>query len=270
MKRAPLLVLVAGFFCVPALAVQHFADRLYVLECGRGHATDRSRWSPGVDVGKPIDLSDNCYLIRHEGDWMLWDTGVADSVADHPEGVQSAAAGTTWKRPEKLVDTLAKLGLHPSDIRYVAVSHTHPDHIGNVELFPNATLLVQEAEYTWPQADGTPRFNAAHPVQLLEGDFDVFGDGSVVILSTPGHTPGHQSLVVHLHTAGTIVLSGDAVHFADNWTYRRIPSMNVDSVATVNSMQKIAQTLEREHGQLWINHDKAQSDGLRHAPEFYQ
>jgi glyoxylase-like metal-dependent hydrolase (beta-lactamase superfamily II) len=100
------------------------------------------------------------------------------------------------KRPKTLAGQLDELGVKPADIKAMAISHTHPDHIGNVELFPQVMLYVQKAEYEWPGADGAPRFNPNHPVTLLEGDRDVFGDGSVVIISTPGHTPGHQSLLV--------------------------------------------------------------------------
>jgi glyoxylase-like metal-dependent hydrolase (beta-lactamase superfamily II) len=265
-----LVALVPFLVSLPATGAPHFADRLYVIQCGEGHASDQSRWSPGINVGKPLDISDNCYLIRHDGDWLLWDTGIADAVAERPEGIKNEAAGIVWKRKEKLKDSLGHIGLRPSDIRYVAISHSHPDHIGNVELFPDATLLVQSAEYSWPQPDGKPRFLPEHPAMQIDGDFDVFGDGSVVILSTPGHTPGHQSLLVQLHVAGAIVLSGDAAHFLDNWTSRRVPSINVDEAETLVSMEKIARSLERHHGQLWINHDKPQSDSQRHAPEFYE
>jgi N-acyl homoserine lactone hydrolase len=103
----------------------------------------------------------------------------------------------------------------------------------------------------------------------LEGDRDVFGDGSVTILSTPGHTPGHQSLLVKLPRTGEIVLSGDAVHFKSNWDGRAVPAMNSSKDQTLASMQRIADTLEKEKAQLWINHDKAQRDTLKMAPEFY-
>jgi glyoxylase-like metal-dependent hydrolase (beta-lactamase superfamily II) len=157
----------------------------------------------------------------------------------------------------------------PPDIKFVAVSHSHPDHIGNVELFPQTMLLVQKAEYEWPAPFG-PRFKAEHPVTKLEGDRDVFSDGSVVILSTPGHTPGHESLLVKLPKTGALVLSGDAVHFKDNWDARRIPSINFDSDKTVASMQRIADVMDKEHAQLWINHDKAQRDTLKLSPQFYE
>ena len=151
----------------------------------------------------------------------------------------------------------------------MAVSHTHPDHVGNVEMFPAVMLYVQKAEYEWPGANNTPRFKPEHPVTKLEGDRDLFGDGSVIILCTPGHTPGHQSLLVKLANTGAIVLSGDAAHFKENWDNRRVPSNNVDKEQTLASMQKISDVLTREKAQLWINHDKAQRDSLKMAPEFY-
>jgi len=106
-------------------------------------------------------------------------------------------------------------------------------------------------------------------VTKLEGDKDVFGDGSIVIISTPGHTPGHQSLLVKLPNTGAILLSGDAVHFKSNWENRAVPSMNVDKDKTVASMQRLADLVAKENAQLWINHDKSQRDNLKMAPDFY-
>ena len=103
----------------------------------------------------------------------------------------------------------------------------------------------------------------------IDGDRDVFGDGSVVLFATPGHTPGHQSLLVKLPKTGAVVLTGDAVHFKDNWENRRVPANNVDKDQTLASMQKISDTLTKQKAQLWINHDKAQRDGLKLSPEFY-
>ena len=130
-------------------------------------------------------------------------------------------------------------------------------------------LYVQKAEYEWPGADGASRFNANHPVTLLEGDRDVFDDGSVVIISTPGHTPGHQCLLVRLPKTGVIVLSGDAVHFKANWDNRRVPPFNSDKDQSAASMAHIADILAKENGQLWINHDKPQTDAQKKPPEFY-
>ena len=104
----------------------------------------------------------------------------------------------------------------------------------------------------------------------LEGDHDVFGDGSVTIIATPGHTPGHQCLLVKLPKTGAVLLSGDAVHFKDNWENRRVPSQNADKDKTVTSMQRMAEVMAKERALLWINHDKAQRDTQKLSPEFYE
>jgi len=246
-------------------------EKLYVLNCGEGTAGDISRWTPGLNEGKSMDFVDSCYLIKHSSKgWFLWDTGIADAVAAMPNGLAPAdPKAVTWRRPKTLAAQLERLGLKPDDVKMMAVSHTHPDHTGNVELFPQATLYVQKAEYDWPGANNEPRFKPSHPVEQLTGDKDVFGDGSVTILSTPGHTPGHQSLLVKLPKTGAVVLSGDAVHFKDNWDNRRVPSMNANKDQSAASMQKIADTLTKEKAQLWINHDKAQRDGQKLSPQYY-
>jgi len=245
-------------------------EKLYILNCGEGTAGDISRWSPGLNEGKSMDFVDSCYLIKHAQGWFLWDTGIPDAVAAMPNGLApSDPKAVFWRRPKTLAAQLDQLGVKPSDIKAMAVSHTHPDHIGNVEMFPAAMLYVQKAEYEWPGANNAPRFKLEHPVTKLEGDRDVFGDGSLTILSTPGHTPGHQSLLVKLPKTGAIVLSGDAVHFKSNWDNRGVPVNNFSKEETLASMQKIADLLTKEKAQLWINHDKAQRDGLKLSPEFY-
>lgn len=245
-------------------------DRLYILNCGEGVAGDISRWSPGVNVGKKMDFADNCYLLRHGQAWMLWDTGITDDVAKMPDGLPSPdPRAVHWYRPKTLAGQLEELGVKPGDIGLVGVSHTHPDHIGNVELFPHAILLVQKAEYVWPDASGKSRFNTDHPAVQIEGDYDVFGDGSVTVISTPGHTPGHQSLLVRLANTGAIVLSGDVVHFCDNWDNRRVPPFNTDQNQSAASMERIAGLLRQDKAQLWINHDRATRDISRMSPAYY-
>jgi N-acyl homoserine lactone hydrolase len=245
-------------------------DRLYILDCGQGTGPDQSRWSPGVNVGKPLDVSDNCYLIHHAEGWLLWDTGVADAIAAMPAGRPGEGTAPLWRRPKTLAAQLEQIGVKPSDIKYLAISHTHPDHIGNVEMFPQSMLLVQKAEYDWPNPLGVGRFKPEHPVTKLEGDRDVFGDGSVMIISTSGHTPGHQSLLVKLPKTGAVLLSGDAVHFKDNWENRRVPVGNTNKDQTVASMQRMADIMAKEKAQLWINHDKVQSDQQKKSPEHYE
>ena len=245
-------------------------DRLYVIDCGWAHAVDQSLWSPSVNVGAPIDFSDNCYLIHHSREgYVLWDTGITDRLAVLPEGQAVQATGQTWHRTQTLIAALAVLGVKPTDVRYVAVSHVHPDHVGNVEEFPDATLIIQKAEWEYGLKLPLRPFNPDHKTQQIEGDKDLFGDGSLTILSTPGHTPGHQVLLVRLEKTGYVVLSGDLVHFQSNWENRRVPGFNFDKAQSLASMDKIARVISDRHAQLWINHDKPSSDARRHAPEFY-
>lgn len=245
-------------------------ERLYILYCGEGTAGDISLWSPGVNVGKTMEFSVNCYLIKHAQGWLLWDTGVADAVAAMPDGLKPPNPRmTTYRRTKTLASQLNQLGVKPSDIKYVAISHTHPDHIGNITMFPQSMVLVQKAEYDWPTPFGQRLHSIASPLNQLEGDHDVFGDGSVILIATPGHTPGHQSLLVKLSKTGALLLSGDAVHFKDNWENRRAPETNFNRDQTIASMQRMADVLAKEKAQLWINHDKAQSDSLKVTPGFY-
>jgi N-acyl homoserine lactone hydrolase len=245
-------------------------DRLYVVDCGWARAADQSLWSPGVNADVPIDLSDNCYLIHHSSEgYLLWDTGITDRLAALPDGQYVQATRQTWHRTQTLVAALAALGVKPADVHYVAISHFHPDHTGNVDAFPDATVIIQKAEWDYAMALPQKPFSPEHKAQLIEGDKDVFADGSVVLISTPGHTPGHQSLLVRLPKTGTVLLTGDAVHFKDNWDNRRVPRINTDKDQTIASMQRIADLLAKEQAKLWINHDKPSSDARRHAPEFY-
>jgi len=262
-----ILMLLVGAATVQAGEV----DRLYVIDCGWAHALDQSRWSPGVNVGVPIDFSDNCYLIHHprEG-YVLWDTGITDRLVALPDGITVPALGQTWHRTQPMLAALAALGVKPSDVRYIALSHVHPDHAGNVDEFPEATLIIQQAEWDYAQTLPQKPFSPERKIQPVVGDKDLFGDESLVIVSTPGHTPGHQSLIVHLRKTGYVVLSGDLVHFQSNWDHRRVPDFNSDKAQSSASMEKIARILEEKHAQLWINHDKPSSEAQRRAPQFYE
>ena len=270
-------VVLAALLCAAPVAIptpsaaQGGIERLYVLDCGQNVGRDQGRWSPGVNEGKPIEFSDNCYLIRHAKGLLLWDTGVPDAVAAMPDGMVVGGGALTYRRAKTLAAQLAELGVKPAEVSYVAVSHTHGDHIGNLGLFPSSTILIQGAEYDWAMGLPTkPAFVATQTIQKLAGDRDVFGDGSVTILSTPGHTPGHQSLLVVLPKTGALVLSGDAVHFRDNWEQRRVPAMNVNRDQTLASLERLASVLAERKATLWINHDRAQSATLRYAPAFYE
>jgi len=266
-----IVVMVVALICLLAGVARAEVQRLYVLDCGRNVGRDQGRWSPGVNEGTPIEFSDNCYLIRHTKGWLLWDTGVPDVVATMPDGMVVANGAITYRRAKTLAEQLTELGVKPADVSYLAVSHTHGDHVGNVALFASSTVLIQAAEYDWAMAGpNKPAFATSQKFEKLAGDHDVFGDGSVTILSTPGHTPGHESLLVRLPKTGYVVLSGDAVHFRDNWEHKRVPSMNVNREQTLASLQRLQSVMDERKAQLWINHDKPQSDGLRYAPAYYE
>ena len=259
------LVLLAG---LAASARAGEVDRLYVIDCGWAHLDDRSNLSPGSSA--PIDLSDNCYLIHHSTEgYVLWDTGITDRLVLVPSGVK-AENGGTWHRNSTLLDALSALGVKPSDVHYLVISHWHPDHTGNIDEFPGATVIMQQAD--WDAIGTLPRkpFDQTHAHLLLDGDKDLFGDGSLTAIATPGHTPGHESLLVHLPKTGYVVLSGDLAHFQSNWDNKVVPPENYDKAASLASMAKIAKILSEKHAQLWINHDKPSSDARRHAPQFYE
>jgi len=272
--------LVVGGVSYAAGDTKGTVDRMYVLECGESMTKDVSaNWSPGVDVGVAREFSDNCYLIQHGDRLLLWDSGMPDAIAAKPEGV-TAAGGllTLWVR-KTLASQLQALHIAPNDITDIAFSHFHSDHVGNANLFNSATLYIQEPEYEAAFGANPSQFGfvpalyeklKSNPTVKLNGDHDVFGDGSVVILSTPGHTPGHQCLLVRLPQRGAVILSGDMVHFQDNWTHRRVPARNFNKEQSVQSMERIAALLSSEHAQLWINHDKAQSATIPKAPEALQ
>lgn len=247
-------------------SAQGTADRLYVLDCGHGDTADLSRWSPGVNVNRKLDFVTNCYLIRHAKGYLLWELGIGDHFAKIPEG---RPGPIHWRLRRTLASQLDEIGVKISDVTFIAASHTHNDHIGNVNLFPQAMLLAQKGEYQWPLPQGGPRFNPAHPVTQIEGDHDVFGDGSALLLATPGHTPGHQSLLLRLKNTGAILFTGDAVHFQENWDFRRVPSFNTNREQSLQSMERIAAIVASTKAQLWIHHDKALADKQKKSPAFY-
>jgi glyoxylase-like metal-dependent hydrolase (beta-lactamase superfamily II) len=252
-------------------------ERMYVLYCGEGTAADQSRWSPGVNVGKPIVLSNSCYLIKHPKGWMLWETGYSESIASMPE-YATPVLTWRWKASKTLSAQLAEIGVTPSQVTHLGFSHAHPDHVGNGSLFPTATLYVQEPEYDFylgprgkpPAAPANWQKLRSNPVVKLHGDYDVFGDGSVTILSSPGHTPGHQSLLVRLPKTGAVLLTGDAAHFKDNWDHRRAPVQNYNKEQTIESMDRLANIAAVNHAQIWINHDPEQTAQLKKAPAYIE
>jgi N-acyl homoserine lactone hydrolase len=258
------------------------AEKLYRLDCGHSLANDESVWTPGENVGRNIEFSSTCWLIKHGSDWLLWDTGVPETALNDPRGWSTLPKLIVYHLDRSLTDQLAEIGLKPGQIGRVAISHTHGDHIGNMGLFPNATIIMQRAEYSWVHSPdgsndnvnqlmalarkllGTPK-----NLQLIDGDTDVFGDGSVTLVSTPGHTPGHQSLLVHLKKSGFIILSGDVVHLKENFEENIVPSLNTSKPESIASMARVRRLMGTYKAVLFINHDKSQTDKLKLLPAFY-
>ena len=258
------------------------AEKLFRLDCGRSIANDESVWTPGENVGRRVEFSSTCWLIKRGSEWLLWDSGVPESAHNDPQGWSTLPKLIVYHLDKTLTDQLAEIGLKPGDITHVAISHTHGDHIGNMGLFPASTILMQRAEYDWINSDngsndnvnqlmalarkllGTPK-----NLRLIDGDVDVFGDGSVTLVSTPGHTPGHQSLLVHLKNSGFIILSGDVVHTEENFKKDIVPSLNTNKEESVASMGKIRHMIATYKAKFFINHDKKETDTLKLIPAFY-
>ncbi len=237
--------------------------RLYVLDCGRLDMRDMGMFDDsGALDGKPGTMSVPCFLIRHPKGYLLWDTGLGDALADHPGGVDFSPEIHGSVRIT-LVDQLKALGLKPSDIDYLAFSHWHVDHTGNANLFGDATWILQRRELAAAIGPAPPPFEplaavAAYrhaKIRLVDGDTDVFGDGSVKLLLLPGHTPGHQALQLRLPHAGVILLSGDLYHSREARRLQRVPRVNVDRAATLASMQRFEAIAARTHARVVIQHD---------------
>ncbi|MEI7789547.1 MAG: N-acyl homoserine lactonase family protein [Alphaproteobacteria bacterium] len=235
------------------------SPRLYVLDCGTIISHEPERFGlRREDVSDP-DFSDPCFLVMHPRGVLLFDTGLTDAQVGRPiyenkNGYEGLLKTTTLK------GELANIGLTPAAITYLAISHSHWDHVGNGNAYAGSTWLARKAEYDvmfGPAANDAAKNNyaaLAHAkIQYVEGDHDVFGDGSVVLLSTPGHTPGHQSLYVKLTNTGGVVVSGDLYHYPAERAQGKMPAREYAS-GTPQSRKKIEDFLTRTQSQLWIGH----------------
>jgi glyoxylase-like metal-dependent hydrolase (beta-lactamase superfamily II) len=223
------------------------------------------------------DLIVPCYVVEHEYGRLLWDGGMPSSTAEL-EGWQEEDTGM-WSRLDRtLSEQLPGIGLDMTSFDYMAFSHMHFDHVGVANEVDGATLIIQKAEYdatfgdevTVPGVVPTLYENLKDAERILiEGDHDVFGDGRVRIISAPGHTPGHQVLLIDLANTGPVVLSGDLYHFAITRQERRVPEFNVDREKTLASMDRVEALVEEAGATLWIEHELELFEQLNKAPAFY-
>jgi N-acyl homoserine lactone hydrolase len=230
-------------------AAQAPAVQLYALDCGRISISDAGMFADDGSLnGQAREVVDPCFLIRHPGGDLLWDAGLPDGVADAPDG-QVVNGPFTLRVTNRLADQLAQLQLTPADIEFVSISHSHFDHVGNAALFTASTWLLDADERAWmfrEEARGAEEFALIAPIENAptralegDGDTDVFGDGSVTIVQAPGHTPGHNVLLVRLPNAGPILLTGDMWHMNESRERRLVPAFNVDRTQTLASMDKV-------------------------------
>jgi len=224
------------------------------LQCGTNTApTDvGQRFSDTYAfTGFKVQLTASCYLVRHNDDYLIWDTG-------YPTG----SAPTAPK--QSLLDLLGQLKVTPAQVKYVGISHYHGDHTGQASQFPQATLLIGKADWDVVM-DPKQQAQLAAPfkqwtsgegkVEPVTGDKDIFGDGSVIMLDTPGHTPGHHSLLVKLKEMGNVLLTGDLAHFRENYESNGVPTFNTNRAETIASLERFKKIAANLKATVIIQHD---------------
>ena len=251
--------------------------RLYVFDCGSLNIPDTSPYQLKKEELATTYMAVPCFLVAHPKGTMMWDVGAVPDSDFKAGGAPATLRYATSVRPLKV--RLAEIGYVPADITYLAFSHFHWDHIGNANVFAGATWLVRKLERDIMFADPpSPRTEPANysalknskTVIVTKAEHDVFGDGTVVIKSAPGHSPDHQVLFVKLAKTGPVVLSGDLYHYPEERTLNRIPTTEFNAVQTIASRAAVEAFLKKTGAQLWIQHDFTANAKLRKAPEFYE
>jgi N-acyl homoserine lactone hydrolase len=260
----------------PAAKLEPVARRdgiqLYTLDGGRIRATgeDAADMSDdGAYAGRTLEMPVPCFLIRHPDGDLMWDTGMSPTRTDLGE----------WATPgASLVEQLRVLGVTPADVQFLCLSHGHWDHSGNAGLFAATTWIVNPDERAAmfddehrasPAMDDYGALEAAD-TRLISDDHDVFGDGSVLIVQAPGHTPGHTVLVVRLAEAGPILLSGDLWALAESRQHRRVPPYNTDRPQTLASMDRVEALVAASGARVIIQHELTDVASLPRFPASLQ
>jgi glyoxylase-like metal-dependent hydrolase (beta-lactamase superfamily II) len=268
-RTLTILAIGASLFAGIAAPAQAAPDvSLARLDCGTPQAPTavNQRFSDIYAYGDlKLQFVFSCYLIKHGDEYMLWDTGHATTAPNVAPKVS-------------LVDFLAKIDVKPEQIKYVGISHYHADHTGQIASFPKATLLIGAREW---DAISSPKPAEGVNFKPFEGwikgenkvepqgvDKDVFGDGTVIMLRTPGHTPGHSSLLVKLPQMGPVIITGDAVHFRENYDTVGVPSFNYDRAQTVASIERLKKIASNLKATVVIQHDARDIEKLPVFPEF--
>jgi N-acyl homoserine lactone hydrolase len=248
---------------------------MWRLECGDIHLADGAIFSDThLFDGQPRALAGGCYLIRHGKDYLLWDAGLPKTLI----GAPTSDHGVSLSLKRSIVDQLGDIGVDPKVISKVAVSHYHFDHTSQLPDFPGATLLISEGDWAVASSkeEGIPYLvrsvfapwlkNAGGKVQTIAKDHDVFGDGSVLIKATPGHTPGHTSVLVRLPQTGDVLLTGDLYHFQEQALVHSVPGYNHSRVQTLASMTRFDETAKNLNAKVIIQHDPRHVERLPAFP----
>jgi N-acyl homoserine lactone hydrolase len=263
-------VVIAAILAATSAAAENTPElSLARFDCGKTTTlNDVSRFSDvAAFKGLNIELTFSCYLIKHGNDYLIWDTG-------NPAASGATPAPTAPKT--SLVEQLAQLHMKPEQITFVGISHYHGDHAGQLASFPGATLLIGKGDWdVVNQATANPAVNPANfthwssgggKVEPLVGDKDVFGDGSVILLSTPGHTPGHHSLLVKLKDKGNVLITGDLAHFRENYDSNGVPWFNFDRAQSLASIDRLKKIAANAKATVIIQHDARDIDKLPAFP----
>ena len=254
--------------------------QLYVFNCGDFRFPSVENFSVGDNETTVRDLVVPCYIIDHPRGTLLWDGGLPSATANISGWQRDPETGVQVRMQQTLQSQLLEmdLGFDLTSINLAAFSHIHYDHVGVANELTNAKWLVQRGDYEVVAKGGTvPAYDPAllaeikkRPTQVLDGDYDVFGDGKVRLISATGHTPGHQVLYVELADFGPLMLSGDLYHFRLSRDQRRVPMFNVDKNQTLAAMDKVEALVAETGATFWIEHDAALFETLKLAPNFYR
>jgi N-acyl homoserine lactone hydrolase len=249
--------------------------RVYLFDCGLIKGEDPLTYGLNKGDVKNPDMVVPCYLIVHPKGTLMWDVGVIPDSA-FKEGKPVSEEGDTVSSPKPLLPQLAALGYPAEKITYIAFSHYHFDHTANANAFAGSTWLVHKAERDAMFAASAEhiatynRLRNSKTIILPNTDYDVFGDGSVVIKSAPGHTPGHQVLALRLPKTGPVLIAGDLWHYAAERTASRPPEGEANKDETLASRAAMEAYLKQSGAQLWIEHDPATFHRLKKAPDYIQ
>jgi N-acyl homoserine lactone hydrolase len=259
-------------------ATRSDALRLYVLDCGTISAMDPALFGlKASEVNREVTFITPCYLIVHPKGTLIWDVGQVPDQDIPDDGTEVVQQGIL-KAKRRLAPQLAALGFSPKDISYIAMSHYHADHTANANMFARSTWIVQQAEYDIMFSDAQvgirmpdtyKDLKTARRITLNNADHDVFGDGTVIIKTAPGHTPGHQMLFLKLKKFGPLLLAGDLYHVPEERTLDRVPTFDFDAAMTRATRKKVDQFLKQTGATLWIQHDPPTYASLKKAPQYY-